>query len=204
MICSWSALIGLLPYNFICVQTGVMLSEVSSLDDLFSWERLLQLLAIACMALLPGALIRHFSQRRLKLDVQSQNGLVVDKKVQWFVLGMNLFHALMPSVWGLFSRTLCTHMWKAFFFSGVLYYSGDGEGFQFLGKWDWGSGSWSPVLPNVSVSVPQRLWAQYMYIDVWMYRNQMEMEKQKDFRETLLLHCCNTVIVLLQCKPLVF
>ncbi|XP_049451021.1 transmembrane protein 41A-A [Epinephelus fuscoguttatus] len=77
-----SVFIGLLPYNFICVQTGVMLSEVSSLDDLFSWERLLQLLAIACMALLPGALIRRFSQKRLKLDLQSQNGLITDKKVQ--------------------------------------------------------------------------------------------------------------------------
>lgn len=77
-----SAFAGLLPYNFICVQTGVMLSEVSSLDDLFSWERLLQLLAIACMALLPGALIRRFSQRRLKLDPQSQNGLIAKKKVQ--------------------------------------------------------------------------------------------------------------------------
>ncbi|KAF1382467.1 hypothetical protein PFLUV_G00144080 [Perca fluviatilis] len=77
-----SVFIGLLPYNFICVQTGVMLSEVASLDDLFSWERLLQLLAIACMALLPGALIRHFSQKRLKLDVQTQNGLITDKKVQ--------------------------------------------------------------------------------------------------------------------------
>uniref|UniRef100_A0A3P8TAF7 Transmembrane protein 41aa n=1 Tax=Amphiprion percula TaxID=161767 RepID=A0A3P8TAF7_AMPPE len=77
-----SVFIGLLPYNFICVQTGVMLSEVSSLDDLFSWERLLQLLAIACMALMPGALIRRFSQKRLKLDVQAQNGLIADKKVQ--------------------------------------------------------------------------------------------------------------------------
>ncbi|XP_040912264.1 transmembrane protein 41A-A [Toxotes jaculatrix] len=77
-----SVFIGLLPYNFICVQTGVMLSEVSSLDDLFSWERLLQLLAIACMALLPGALIRRYSQRRLKLDDQSKNGLITDKKVQ--------------------------------------------------------------------------------------------------------------------------
>lgn len=77
-----SVFIGLLPYNFICVQTGVMLSEVASLDDLFSWERLLQLLAIACMALLPGALIRRFSQKRLKLDVQLQNGLITDKKVQ--------------------------------------------------------------------------------------------------------------------------
>ncbi|KAM6978506.1 transmembrane protein 41A-A [Tautogolabrus adspersus] len=76
-----SVFIGLLPYNFICVQTGVMLSEVSSLDDLISWERLLQLLAIACMALLPGALIRRFSQKRLKLDVQ-QNGRVEDKKVK--------------------------------------------------------------------------------------------------------------------------
>ncbi|XP_028292411.1 transmembrane protein 41A-A [Gouania willdenowi] len=77
-----SVFIGLLPYNFICVQTGVMLSEVSSLDDLVSWERLLQLLAIACMALLPGALIRHLSQRHFKLDDQSQNQLITDKKVQ--------------------------------------------------------------------------------------------------------------------------
>ncbi|KAK2839702.1 hypothetical protein Q5P01_013442 [Channa striata] len=77
-----SVFIGLLPYNFICVQTGVMLSEVSSLDDLFSWDRLLQLLAIACMALLPGALIRHFSQRRLKLNDHSQNGIRSNKKVQ--------------------------------------------------------------------------------------------------------------------------
>lgn len=74
---------GLLPYNFICVQTGVMLSELSSLDDLFSWQRLLQLLAIACMALLPGALIRHFSQRHLKLNVKpAQNGVITDKKLQ--------------------------------------------------------------------------------------------------------------------------
>ncbi|XP_056285747.1 transmembrane protein 41A-A [Pseudoliparis swirei] len=77
-----SVFIGLLPYNFICVQTGVMLSEVASLDDLFSWERLLQLLAIACMALLPGALIHRLSQNRLKLDGQPQNGLIIDKKVQ--------------------------------------------------------------------------------------------------------------------------
>ncbi|KAM6934192.1 transmembrane protein 41A-A [Xenentodon cancila] len=77
-----SVFIGLLPYNFICVQTGVMLSELSSLDDLVSWERLLQMLAIACVALVPGALIRRFSHRRLKLDVQSENRLATDKKVQ--------------------------------------------------------------------------------------------------------------------------
>ncbi|XP_034042901.1 transmembrane protein 41A-A isoform X1 [Thalassophryne amazonica] len=76
-----SVFIGLLPYNFICVQTGVMLSEVSSLDDLFSWKRLFQLLAIACMALIPGALIHHYSQRRLKLGDQ-QNGVTTDRKIQ--------------------------------------------------------------------------------------------------------------------------
>ncbi|XP_061827490.1 transmembrane protein 41A-A [Nerophis lumbriciformis] len=70
-----SVFIGLLPYNFICVQTGVVLSEVSSLDDLFSWERLIQLLAIACMALLPSALIRRYSQRLLKAEeTQEHNG----------------------------------------------------------------------------------------------------------------------------------
>lgn len=58
-----------------------MLSEVSSLDDLVSWERLLQLLAMACTALVPGALIRRFSHRRLKLDVKAPNGLT-EKKVQ--------------------------------------------------------------------------------------------------------------------------
>lgn len=68
-----------------------MLSEVSSLDDLFSWERLLQLLAIACMALVPGALIRRLSKRRLKLDAQLPNGLIPEKKVQWFVVGISFF-----------------------------------------------------------------------------------------------------------------
>lgn len=78
-----SVFIGLLPYNFICVQTGVMLAEVSTLDDLFSWDRLVQLLAIAFFALLPGALIRHYSQSKLKLDKPQQNShLSQDKKTQ--------------------------------------------------------------------------------------------------------------------------
>ncbi|XP_063070038.1 transmembrane protein 41A-A-like [Engraulis encrasicolus] len=63
-----SIFIGLMPYNFICVQTGSMLSELSSLDELLSWATLLQLLAMAVCALLPGALIRHYSHSRLKLD----------------------------------------------------------------------------------------------------------------------------------------
>lgn len=109
-------LAGLLPYNFICVQTGVMLSEVSSLDDLVSWERLLQLLGIACMALVPGALIRRFSQRRLKLDVSSTNGLT-EKKVQWSFLGILEYSLLIcpdaPCLVSLYMN--CVHVWHRAF-----------------------------------------------------------------------------------------
>ncbi|XP_052420746.1 transmembrane protein 41A-A isoform X1 [Carassius gibelio] len=72
--------IGLMPYNFICVQTGSMLSTISSLDDLFSWSVVLKLLLIACVALLPGALIRKYSTRHLHLDGLETNGLSQDKK----------------------------------------------------------------------------------------------------------------------------
>ncbi|KAI1899251.1 hypothetical protein AGOR_G00059880 [Albula goreensis] len=77
-----SIFIGLIPYNFICVRTGSILSEISSLDDIFSWGTLLQLLAIACAALLPGALIRRYSNAHLKLDGLAQNGHSLDKKTR--------------------------------------------------------------------------------------------------------------------------
>lgn len=126
---SSSALVGLLPYNFICVQTGVMLSEVSSLDDLVSWARLLQLLAIACMALVPGALIRLFSQRHLKLDVKSPNGLT-EKKVQWSFLGISFNLARSPS-WCLLIWTVCTLM-KLCLATGVFYILEPFEGEELL------------------------------------------------------------------------
>ncbi|XP_076847911.1 transmembrane protein 41A-B [Brachyhypopomus gauderio] len=70
----FSVLIGLIPYNFICVRTGAVLSEVTSMDDIFSRRTLLQLLLIAGSALLPGALIRHYSHAHLKLDGLEPNG----------------------------------------------------------------------------------------------------------------------------------
>lgn len=69
-----SVFIGLIPYNFICVRTGSILSEISSLDDIFSWSTLFQLLAIALMALLPGTLIKHYSKGYLKGDDLDCNG----------------------------------------------------------------------------------------------------------------------------------
>ncbi|XP_026209681.1 transmembrane protein 41A-B-like [Anabas testudineus] len=70
----FSVFIGLIPYNFICVRTGSILSEISSLDDIFSWTTLAQLLAIALMALVPGALIKHYSKAHLKVDGMDRNG----------------------------------------------------------------------------------------------------------------------------------
>lgn len=70
----FSVLIGLIPYNFICVQTGSILSTLTSLDALFSWETVLKLLAIALVALVPGTLIKKFSQKRLALSETSDIG----------------------------------------------------------------------------------------------------------------------------------
>ncbi|KAA0715926.1 Transmembrane protein 41A-A [Triplophysa tibetana] len=71
--------IGLI-YNFICVQTGSMLSDISSLDDLFSWAVVFRLLLIACVALLPGAIIRKYSSQNLHLHGVKPNGVNQDKK----------------------------------------------------------------------------------------------------------------------------
>ncbi|XP_054456711.1 transmembrane protein 41A-B-like [Anoplopoma fimbria] len=70
----FSVLIGLIPYNFICVRTGSILSQISSLDDIFSWATLAQLLAIALMALLPGALIKRYGKAHLKVEDMDSNG----------------------------------------------------------------------------------------------------------------------------------
>lgn len=69
-----SVFIGLIPYNFICVRTGSILSEISSMDDIFSWGTLAQLLAIALAALVPGALIKRYSKTHLKVDGLESNG----------------------------------------------------------------------------------------------------------------------------------
>lgn len=70
----------MIPYNFICVRTGSILSEITSLDDIFSWATLAQLLAIALMALVPGALIRRYSKAHLKVDGMDSNGQSQDQK----------------------------------------------------------------------------------------------------------------------------
>ncbi|XP_003218471.2 transmembrane protein 41A [Anolis carolinensis] len=68
-----SVFIGLLPYNFVCVQTGSILSQVTSLDAIFSWSTLFKMLAIAMAALIPGTFIKQFGQKHLSVDKSNQN-----------------------------------------------------------------------------------------------------------------------------------
>uniref|UniRef100_A0AAQ4RGI2 VTT domain-containing protein n=3 Tax=Gasterosteus aculeatus TaxID=69293 RepID=A0AAQ4RGI2_GASAC len=68
----FSVLIGLIPYNFICVRTGSILSSISSLDDIFSWGTLAQLLGIALVALLPGALIKRYGGDHLRVETEAE------------------------------------------------------------------------------------------------------------------------------------
>ncbi|WAR09601.1 T41AA-like protein [Mya arenaria] len=63
-----SVFIGLMPYNFICVQTGSMLSDLTSTDNIFTLATSLKLLGIALVALLPGIVINRLKQGRLKTD----------------------------------------------------------------------------------------------------------------------------------------
>ncbi|XP_064466247.1 transmembrane protein 41A-A-like [Ornithodoros turicata] len=53
-----SVFIGLMPYNFICVQTGSILSEVKSMNDVLSWHTMGKLVMAAAVALLPSLLIK--------------------------------------------------------------------------------------------------------------------------------------------------
>ncbi|ELU10877.1 hypothetical protein CAPTEDRAFT_223354 [Capitella teleta] len=61
-----SVLIGLMPYNFICVQTGCILSHVSSISDILTWSTSLKLGGIACAALVPGLLLRKYKHSQVK------------------------------------------------------------------------------------------------------------------------------------------
>lgn len=57
---------GLMPYNFICVQTGSMLSQISSMEDVFTSGTLLKLAAIALVALVPSFIMKKLKNNKLK------------------------------------------------------------------------------------------------------------------------------------------
>ena len=50
-----------MPYNYICVHTGCLLSQLSSLDELLTINVILKLAGIAVVSLLPGIVIKKMS-----------------------------------------------------------------------------------------------------------------------------------------------
>lgn len=50
------------------------------MDAVFSWNTLLKLLAMAVAALIPGALIKKYSKKHLKLDGEEQTQFLNGKK----------------------------------------------------------------------------------------------------------------------------
>ncbi|XP_053207511.1 transmembrane protein 41A-like [Panonychus citri] len=69
-----SVFIGLMPYNFICVQTGCLLSTLKSMDDVFTPSTILTLMGIAFVALIPGLISRRL--------IKSESNLKQPDKVQ--------------------------------------------------------------------------------------------------------------------------
>ena len=53
-----SVLFGLMPYNYLCVTSGVLLAELSSLQEVLSWANMGRTATIAAAALLPSAVRR--------------------------------------------------------------------------------------------------------------------------------------------------
>ncbi len=54
-----TVLVGLLPYNYLCVQAGAVLATIDSLSDVFSWSIMAQMAAMAVVATLPGVLMKR-------------------------------------------------------------------------------------------------------------------------------------------------
>lgn len=48
-----SIFVGLMPYHFICSRAGSIISSIESMDDIFSWSVILQLLFLAALSVVP-------------------------------------------------------------------------------------------------------------------------------------------------------
>jgi len=59
-----SVFFGLMPYNYLCVTSGVLLAEIREVGDILSWANMARCATIAVAALLPTAVLR--ARRRAK------------------------------------------------------------------------------------------------------------------------------------------
>lgn len=53
---------GLMPYNFLCVEAGSLLSELTSADSIFAAATLAKMVAAAAATLIPGLLLKSHNR----------------------------------------------------------------------------------------------------------------------------------------------
>jgi uncharacterized membrane protein YdjX (TVP38/TMEM64 family) len=68
-----SVLIGLMPYNFLCVEAGCLLSDLTSASDIFTLQTTLKLIATALAALVPGMLLRRYQGKKQLIAVMNND-----------------------------------------------------------------------------------------------------------------------------------
>lgn len=77
-----------MPYNFLCVQAGEMLASLRTMEDVFSFTALIQLVTIAVAALGPSFLLKRktfrdsFSGAEPIVEVKKKTVLAMEKKFQ--------------------------------------------------------------------------------------------------------------------------
>jgi len=59
-----SVFFGLMPYNYLCVTSGVLLAEIREVGDILSWSNMARCATIALAALLPSLLMRARRQAK--------------------------------------------------------------------------------------------------------------------------------------------
>jgi len=53
-----------MPYNYLCVTSGVLLAEIREVGDILSWSNMARCATIAVAALLPSLLMRARRQTK--------------------------------------------------------------------------------------------------------------------------------------------
>lgn len=52
-----------MPYNFLCCQTGCLLSQLTSMGDIFTTSTMLKLATIAIIAMLPALIMKRLDKK---------------------------------------------------------------------------------------------------------------------------------------------
>ena len=63
--------IGLMPYNFICIHAGLVISSLKSTADLFETSTIIKLIALSVVVVVPGLVLK--SLKRSKPQTNQSN-----------------------------------------------------------------------------------------------------------------------------------